>query len=132
MAIPTETGSAFVDNISSNKRSAPTAAPTATPTEANQNENSGGISTGPIVGIVVGSVAFLLLVGALLFLRRRKQAQKKIPTNSDSDTLPEYVESMNVKNNHTYAPVTPKSPMETTTDQPTGLFQPQPTVAMGR
>jgi hypothetical protein len=95
-------------------------------------KKSGNIPKGAIVGIVVGVVAILILVGALLFLRRRKQAQQAKTTRTDSDALPEYVGSANSKSNHAYGPVPPKSPMEDTSERPTGLFQPQPTVVTSR
>jgi hypothetical protein len=84
-----------------------------------KRKKKSGLGTGAIVGIVVGVLALLALVGALLFLRRRKRGPQ-IPVtakNSNSnEALPEYVGGNGV---------TP-GPHQMTTTSSTGLFQPQP------
>ncbi|KAF1829128.1 hypothetical protein BDW02DRAFT_602818 [Decorospora gaudefroyi] len=81
-----------------------------------------GLSTGAIVGIVAGVLALLALVGAGLFLWRRKQQREAAPLlnprwNDDSGSLPEFVGGNGTGNGI----VNGQAQMSQT-----GLFQPQP------
>jgi hypothetical protein len=116
-----ETARVIAQDVSSSSTSNPTAAadPAILQSSSGKRKKKFGLGTGAIVGIVVGVLALLALVGALLFIRRRKRGQpmpgaaKNVESNQ---ALPEYVGGEGVI----------PGPYQMTTTSSTGLFQPQP------
>jgi hypothetical protein len=116
-----ETARVTAQDVSSSSTSTPTAAadPTILQSSSGKRKKKSGLGTSAIVGIVVGVLALLALVGALLFIRRRKRGQPMpvaAKTVESYQALPEYVGGNGV------AP----GPHQMTTTSSTGLFQPQP------
>lgn len=116
IALPSanEPSSATVLSVPSSTSSPQNGGPISNGSSSNNNKKSGA-GAGLIAGAVVGAVAGLALVGALIYLWRRKKLQSAA-SNRYQDALPEFMGTNAATN----------ASLQMANAESEGLFQPQP------